>query len=516
MKNLDLISLTKSFVAINSVSQTKNAKGEWNENVMADAIADAFAKQRIPTSFITIEDDRKCVIVFKKGTTNKTIVLIAHHDTVGTEDMAGLPALDIDAMAQLRHDPAYFHGRGAGDMKAGIAVAVGLFRHLWQKKLNTNLIFISAPDEENNSAGILATVDYLHKLKKTQHLEFVGAINLDSSLGDPTNPSVKEIIAGGAVGKLLPSFYILGKATHASAPFDGISSSMIASALVSAIDSNPMLSEKISPNEHTPPPTLLKQVDLKEEYNTQLPIKSYGYFNYLTFKKTPEEVLHELQSLATKILDGVLENHMKKAKKYFKKPHDMSWSKNVAVYTYDQVFKKAKKQKDFEAKFKKFIRNLREDEPRERNLRIVEFTAESAKIPEPSIILFFSPPFYPGFADGTSVFVKGVTKQVKEFGKTNSITFAIKPVSEGISDMNYLQMPENTRKHMTTYALNNPYAEMKPEFNVQAIADISMPVVNIGPHAFFPHHQDEKVEIEYTFNQLPNLLVSVIDSLQTI
>src|SRR5436305_1905243 len=83
------------------------------------------------------------------------------------------------------------------------------------KNLKTNVIFISAPDEENASAGVLAAGKYLHQLKSKQNLEYIGLINLDCGLDDESS-NKHTIVAGGAIGKLLSCFYVVGKSAHVS------------------------------------------------------------------------------------------------------------------------------------------------------------------------------------------------------------------------------------------------------------------------------------------------------------
>ena len=77
MLNADqLINLTKKMVRIPSISGSKNDIGEYNENVLADMIFKILKNDNITSGFIPTSDGRKCVYGFKKGSTNKTLILL--------------------------------------------------------------------------------------------------------------------------------------------------------------------------------------------------------------------------------------------------------------------------------------------------------------------------------------------------------------------------------------------------------------------------------------------------------
>lgn len=514
VKPQELIDLTKAMVRIPSISESKNSDGAYNENLVADYIADYFTSHNIPVGFLPTRDGRKCVYVKKAGATKRTIVLLGHLDVVGVEDYEG-----VDPFDTAGNDDTFLYGRGSGDMKSGLAVGMGLMRDLWEQQLETNLFFIATPDEENASEGVIAAGKFLQTLKQKEGLDYIGLINLDCGLEDPSSNS-RSAVAGGAVGKLLPCFYVVGRSAHASDPFSGIASSSIGSEIVRLLDSNVEFSDKNQlTNELTPPPTCLKATDLKDSYDVQLPIKTFLYFNYLTFHENPKQVLGKMVGVAKQALGAALKDNDHKYAAFCKKQgraaSPRAWSKTVNVYSYEEVERKALRQNPSLPKaIAQLLDESSDEDPRDRNVKIVAKVASYAGLEAPYVVCFFSPPYYPSsYADNDS-FVKTVKQVMDDFGDKEGIAFDIKDFCEGISDMNYMQLDRQVLGDTKLYTKNNPLERAEPSVDLDVIADISMPITQIGPYTLFPHHRDEKVEIKYTFEILPRLLKEVIEAVQ--
>lgn len=506
----ELIDLTEALVKIPSITLTKNARGEFNENVLASFIKKYFEKLDIPADYIPMPDGRKCTYVLKKGSTKKTLVLLGHIDTVGVQDFEG-----IDPYETKGADPKYMYGRGAGDMKSGLAVGMDLLKRLWDRDLQTNVIFIAAPDEENASAGAIAAGKFLQELKREQGLEYIGLINLDGGLEDPER-GTRTIVAGGTVGKLLPCFYSVGRSAHASEPFAGISSSSISAEILRLLDGNVAYSDKNTvTGELTPPPTCLKNIDLKEHYDVQLPIRSLSYFNYLTYQENPKQVLEKMTAVARKALERALQDNKQKYSSYYRTQRrpsqDRVWDRAINVYSFAEVEKRArKKNPELSALIAATLANNKDRDDRERNAEAVAVVASAAQLTAPYVVCYFSPPYHPSSYAGNAPFIELVKQVVKEFGKNENIRFDIKDFCEGISDMTYMQIDRKMLSEAKMYTKNNPLDKVEMAVDLDVIADISMPITLVGPYVLHPHHRDEKVEIEYTFNALPTLLEKII------
>ncbi|NTU46543.1 hypothetical protein HGA88_02870 [Candidatus Roizmanbacteria bacterium] len=102
---------------------------------------------------------------------------------------------------------------------------------------------------------------------------------------------------------------------------------------------------------------------------------------------------------------------------------------------------------------------------------------------------------------------------LQKYEGTSGFRFTYSGVSEGISDMNYLQVDSKKRNELQTYATNNPVLAESP-LDLATLADISMPIADIGPYGFHLHESKEKVDIAFTFHILPRLLKDIIYALQ--
>ena len=116
---------------------------------------------------------------------------------------------------------------------------------------------------------------------------------------------ITKYIYTGAVGKLLPCFYIQGKETHVGQCFEGFDASMIASELIREMNLNPDYCNEYD-NEYTLPPSVLKMKDLKEHYNVQTSYSSFVYFNYFVHNETIDETIAKLKNAAKIAFENVL------------------------------------------------------------------------------------------------------------------------------------------------------------------------------------------------------------------
>ncbi len=260
---------------------------------------------------------------FLRGASADTVVLLGHIDTVGTEDYGALEpyALDPDALTERQGELASFTpelrdvlarypndvllGRGVADMKSGVAINLAVMRRLAReaqaggRSQNAptwplSVVALATPDEENESAGVLQAVRFLLRLRAEHGLRYLGAINTDTILprypGDP-----RRYIYSGTIGKLLPSFLVVGREAHVGTPFAGVDANLIVAEIVRDVDMNPDLCDVVR-GQATPPPVTLHAADLKARYDVQLPFMASFYLNVLTFTTGPGELLEKLRA----------------------------------------------------------------------------------------------------------------------------------------------------------------------------------------------------------------------------
>ena len=118
------------------------------------------------------------------------------------------------------------HGRGAADMKGGLAAQLTVLKRIRDQhiKLNAEIEFVGLADEERYSIGAHAYVDFMKKNGgKSQDTFFI--------MGEPHYSNV--VI--GAAGKALLSLNIKGQEGHASHPETGINAIDCMAELLAAI-----------------------------------------------------------------------------------------------------------------------------------------------------------------------------------------------------------------------------------------------------------------------------------------
>jgi acetylornithine deacetylase len=140
---------------------------------------------------------RPSVVVRARGAGGgRTLLLCAHTDTVGVTGMADphTPRLEGDRL----------HGRGAYDMKAGLASALLACREAAAAGLAGDVVVAAVADEEHASLGVQ---------------EVLGAVAADAAI--VTEPTELELIVAHK-GFVWAEIEVTGRAAHGSRPLEGV------------------------------------------------------------------------------------------------------------------------------------------------------------------------------------------------------------------------------------------------------------------------------------------------------
>ncbi len=538
--------LTKELVKIPSLVKTK---GEAN---IAKTIYDYYKTieyfQENPHKLILqeTEDDeieRYNVISMvrgSKGDSKKTVILMGHLDTVDVEDFEPLSdfAFDPDKLPELLRSlnfsdevnediesGAYMFGRGALDMKSGLAGQMYLMKYFSEnpEELDGNLIALATCDEEDNSHGIISALKLLNELKEEYNLDYIGAIN-----GDYSSPYDDEdenrYIYLGSVGKLLPSFYVVGKEAHVGQPFRALDPNQLVGEINRKINLNPDLCDK-SQGQVSPPPISLSQRDFKEAYTVQTPLAAYSYYNYFLYKMSPEDLIKKMKEKAVEAFDKVILDLNNSYRGYCElsgnKYKELAWE--TRVYTWEEYYNEvATLHGDkFIVYIHNFAKSLNEKNPsmdlREFNIKIVNEAWKWSMDKSPAIIVFYASGYY-GRSEllGKNEKEENLLRAVKE-----SIDFvqnySDKPIKTKkfypfISDMSYMGTSDK-KESLRSLEKNTPAWGSKYKYPIEDILEINVPVVNIGSYGKDGHQVTERVHMKYSFENLPNLLYRTVKNL---
>jgi acetylornithine deacetylase/succinyl-diaminopimelate desuccinylase-like protein len=203
--------LTAALVAIRSYP---GQEGPVQRHVARWLEASGLAPELQPT-----EGDRPNVIAHVENGPGPTLLLNGHVDTVlAVEGWSSDPWTP-------RRDGDRLYGLGAVDMKSGVAAAMLATRALARnrERWGGSVVFSSVVDEEAYSIGARALI--------------ASGIQADYCV---VTESAWDRPALGSVGKTLLRIDVVGKAAHASWPWEGINAATEAARLVARLDEIPL------------------------------------------------------------------------------------------------------------------------------------------------------------------------------------------------------------------------------------------------------------------------------------
>lgn len=196
-------------------------------------------------------------------------------------------------------------GRGALDMKAGLAAGIAVLEEFAAAPRQGNLLFLAVADEEVSSHRARWAAPQLPKLAKERGLTLRGVINLDAT-GDNGDGSAGQAVYTGTTGKLLLSALLVGVDTHAGYALDGINVNLLSSLLVRAAESSPRLTDTSGGITGTSP-TVLKQMDLKTHYDMTTPARAWLCINALSHGEAASQVLSTFKEMAQEAFEEALD-----------------------------------------------------------------------------------------------------------------------------------------------------------------------------------------------------------------
>ncbi len=516
---------------------------------------------------------------FLRGQSSRAVVLLGHVDTVGADDYGALEpwAFDPDALAARRElleglgpDVAadlaagpddWMFGRGVADMKSGVAATIAVMRRLAEKARAgspppLSVVLLATVDEENESAGVLQAVRFLHALRERHGLAYAGVVNTDYTAarypGDP-----HRYIYVGTVGKLLPSIFVVGQAAHAGDPFAGLDANLLAAELVRDLSMNTDLCDAVR-GEVAPPPVTLHAADLKTGYDTQLPFAAAFYLNVVTLTTSPATLLARLRGRAETVLAGLLARLNVAAEDWLRATaltprrslpgvgegetssntpeihpnhnvnvQDRGRARSGTVLTYAELRAEtaARLGEDLvaDALSAEWDRWPLDEDKRERCLRLVRRLWALSGRQGPAVVLYYAPPYYPhvaalpasGVSDALSKAVAAVAAAHPE------LNLVVREYFPLLSDLSYLRLDPALdlaalRDNMPVWREASACAPPRAgsySLPIEAMRALDLPVVNVGPYGRAVHQAGERVLMPYSFGVVPQLIYETIERL---
>ena len=213
----DAVALLSALVSIDSVNPGL-VRGAPGEQRIVDHLAARLERSRFATTLVPAHghDDRPSLVAVPPGSANgPTVVLNGHLDTVG---VAGMPD---PFTPRVEGDRLY--GRGAADMKGGVAAAVVAAEQLVATGAPVRPVLALVADEEDASLGSGAVIAALPGLGVRPDVALVA---------EPTGLDLSRSLRGFALVRVR----FAGRASHSSQAELGVNAVTHLGRLLHAVD----------------------------------------------------------------------------------------------------------------------------------------------------------------------------------------------------------------------------------------------------------------------------------------
>ncbi|WP_110926145.1 M20/M25/M40 family metallo-hydrolase [Bacillus massiliglaciei] len=534
-----IVELVKRLVRIPSISGTLEEKDMADELTAILMEIPYFQKHQTNIFREKIVGDsleREAVAALLKGkdpADRRTLILLSHYDVVGVDDCGHFQEFAFDPDAYLEKlkeetsDPLlqkeldsgeWLFGRGSMDMKAGIALHLALLSE-WAAREDSfkgNILFLSTPDEERNSEGMLAAVNLLLRLKEQEGLDYSFAICSEPSFSNYPGDESKYIYAG-SVGKMLPLVFCSGKETHAGEPLEGVNASWMAAVFTAQMELSPEFADRAR-GEQGPLPICLKLTDLKDRYNVQTPTYAYGLYNIMTLKQTPDETM---KRLVKKAEDSAEEIHSR-LKAVYAAGGVASQPPKPRVYTYSSLYELGVER--YGDRFKEDMENLFlkwtdvEFDYRELTVELAKEMAGYFTDLAPFYLVMLAPPYYPHVSlnkeNQKEDFLLRLTETIQAKALHDYQTeIKLQQFFMGLSDVSYCRLMDGD-KVIGAIEAEMPLYNRRYHLPLEQIAKLDIPTVNIGPYGKDAHKRTERLELPFSTGILPDLLRHAVEKWQ--
>ena len=457
----------------------------------------------------------------------KTVILFHHHDTVDLEEYGPLApiALDSEALVQalkgidfrseMQEDldsGQWQFGRGSCDMKAALALQLGVLEAYASDPEGgqINLLYLSVGDEESYSRGMRGALGLLCQLKEEFDLDYVLAV--DSEPFEATSDKEK-VLHIGTVGKLMPVVVTQGVLSHMKEPLKGINALSLLIAVASKLDLHPDLSDQAL-GEQSPLPSWSYLRDLKDQYDVSTVLHAAGYFSVLHLKKTPQELLQRIKELSQEAVDEFYVKYLS-LQDQAGQDHVISQPR---VISYQELLDRCQMKEGFSSfqdqcaqrAYKDFLAGVGYQAIAIQQIQgYLNFLGEKA----PLVVIGFAPPYYPSMncrsLPNTSLKIGSLVDDYRHYLESKGLSLKVEEYFMGICDTSYCALERDLASYQVVLdSLATP--SQVYELDLENIAQIQVPAVNLGPWGKELHQRGERVFREDLLETIPNYLFGLL------
>lgn len=496
--------------------------GSQAEHDVASYLADrlrqlecAAADRTFEVEHFTTKDGQQTGVgaLYRGHATRRTVVLIAHTDVVGVSDFGpnGQDAFDIPVWtarllqgevplpAHAKADTMrgrWWFGRGVMDMKTGLAVHLHLFEKACKVGADSNLVFLAVPDEESQSRGMIAAVDLLRHWRQMYDLEYVLCLNGEPSFV-PSDATSGAHIYSGTFGKILLGALAVGVPGHVGMPFSGLNAIQMISHLTTTLEAHPDVSEYTEQHKLVPV-TCLWQRDLQETYSVQSPHMAAAFFHVPFFRRSPSQVLNLLRQTS----DGAMRTLQHQIETAARQVGLLTQGEghHITVHWLSELLSAEQN-----------VLVSDDIDPLTGTLCAVKDIVNQTQVSHTGrLVLFIAPPVYPPVDASADPMVSACIHRAKRVARERfDIPLEDHTAFPGLCDLSY-----------TGYQLSQDWSGIAREMPgwgsayslpLQTMAELSIPVCNLGPYGKDAHQWTERLDVDYATRVLPALSMAVIE-----
>lgn len=477
-------------------------------NISVDLIDAGLSRNSVAASYINESN-------------KNTVVLISHFDTVHTDEFGKNEhlAFDVDKLTSyykenklnfnsiIQEDiesDEYIFGRGIMDMKMGLALHLNILEVATLERWPVNIVVLTVPDEEVDSAGMRSAVSYLNDFRDGHDLNYSLIMNSEPSFSLHPDDD-KYYIYTGSIGKIMPATLFYGVETHAGEPLKGLNALYMSSYLTKNLEFTDVFKEE-DMGETTPPPMTLKTMDLKNDYSTQTTNHVANLSNVFTLKQQADDIFVKYSELVNKSMNELQSDyetisHSNNLKKPYK-VKVMSYTELLSYSTEKLGEPRVREITDLYAN-----NELLDD--RVRSTMIIDDLMEECRELAPIAINYFAPPYYPPVNNTNDELIQEITAYAEKELNKNDIDVDVINYFNGISDLSYVAY-QGDSESWKTYEANTPVWGETYTIPFKGMETLNTPFVNIGPFGKDPHKLTERLNKESAFKITPDLLQNLI------
>lgn len=449
--------------------------------------------------------------------TDRTVLLIGHYDVVGVSVYGDTArdAFSVNKMTKLLniYDEDVIYGRGTMDMKCGIALELDIIEEFAANRgmFDVNIVAAFVGDEENASAGMRGALPVLYKMKE-EGADFLTVINTEPGEAGYSGESGPTVFLG-TLGKIMPSFYVRGRASHVGNYYSGFSSALAVSRIVSYAEGNPHFADPLN-GKCEPSWICLDMGVIKKSYSVTVSDRAFAYFNCFTATNTPADVMDQMKIIAGYTLDQTMAQLTESYRNLLAmgcegKNFDVPRAK---VYSLEEITEIARENygEGFDEELASYIKDLPPGDMRERGLAAVDRIADMSGADGPYAICFFLPPWLPVRTDFTGedrdMQTVAAARSVKNhLSEKYGIEMREVELFAGLCDLSYVGAKVSS-DDLEALEKNMPGWGEIYSIPLKEMQSLGLPVINLGPSGEDAHKKTERLRLGYSLDILPELL----------